>query len=257
MKELLDIASRLTGIVAPTAFLVSLVHEEGYYSAVGRKFQSIASLSDYLTSVLEWLPAVAGLVAAIWLFTLLTSPFYRPPTGLELDELRASSRRLSGSMVVIWFVIVLFFGGGGVAMYLYDDISDVGLAPVLIGIVAFAWIILVGVAFRGQNPADKLGKAGAGILFFGLPLIAGMYFWGLDQGYRDLSDTGQIYTLRRVDGATTQPIKVLRVYQRGVLVRSVADKTDTFIRWEQIRSLKLRRPTPSGSLGCIQIGFSC
>src|ERR1700719_2655813 len=81
MKDVLGGVANVASIVTSGAFLLSVIYEQAYFSVIGRKFQDIASLSDYLTNVLGWLPAVVGGFFAYFLFCFLLGMIVRPSAG--------------------------------------------------------------------------------------------------------------------------------------------------------------------------------
>jgi hypothetical protein len=56
ISEALGHAANVVSIGTAVSFLLSLVHEQAYFSLIGRKFLNFASLSDYLSNLLDWLP---------------------------------------------------------------------------------------------------------------------------------------------------------------------------------------------------------
>jgi hypothetical protein len=90
-----------------------------------------------------------------------------------------------------------------------------------------------------------------------------IFIWGAQRAYFDLAPRGERYTLWRSaeakDGpSTSDEVKLLRIYQNGVLVRLDREPKNQYVRWDQIRSLEIAKAGyPGKSLGCIQLGLLC
>jgi hypothetical protein len=287
MKEVLGGVANVASIVTSGAFLLSVIYEQAYFLVIGRKFQDIASLSDYLTSVLGWLPAVAGGSLAYFLFCLLLGMIMRQYVGQNAKgsgspEVEAASREgaehavgsagqeekmpaEAGAAVKpltpthIWSlgIVTVVWGGGGAFVYFYSDpASELYLLSMCF---FFVWITICGLVVTRGNQ-DFMGPTARGLFILAPPVIVGVILLGLQRGYGDLTQPGEGYSLIRSQSEPQHPehVNVLRTFERGVLIRLVETQVNEFLRWDQIRSIRLQRDgEASKSLGCRQLGWGC
>jgi hypothetical protein len=91
-------------------------------------------------------------------------------------------------------------------------------------------------------------------------LFVGVIAFAVQQGYHDLNHPGEMYTLiaNQPDRQQPEQVNLLRTFERGVLVRLPDQKVNEFLRWDQIRSIRLHRDGEGGkSLGCRHLGLHC
>lgn len=268
VKDVLTDATTLVSLGTTAAFLMSVVHEQAYFLVVGRKFQGIASLSDYLTNVLDWLPAVAGGLIVVILYHLLTEAFFGgsplggsakskdvPRKPGRASVLGASEKKLGGVIIGLPLMAVAGY-------FAYGVFSEADPASHLWRLsLAFLlfWIGLVALALLFAGP-DFMGRTARALFLLGPPLIVFVFLRGLDSGYGDMRDPAQGYTLVRQggDAKTPESVSVLKVFDRGILVRWPEQKVSEFIRWDQIHSIRRERDAAAAaSAACRRIGWDC
>src|SRR5712691_3879935 len=129
MKDVLGGVANVVSIATSAAFVLSVIHEQAYFLVVGEKFQNIASLTDYLTNVLDWLPAaVAGLVVyfvGAFLIAGVTEAKQGRASVSAADDAKAAPNKPAREEVLgptlSRLISIAFFGGLGVLFYLISD----------------------------------------------------------------------------------------------------------------------------------------
>jgi hypothetical protein len=128
-----------------------------------------------------------------------------------------------------------------------------------IATIGFSFIWLMALASVIKLSGQVLGSTWGLVLSFGPVAVFAVYMWGLQHGYHDLSQRGQGYSLVRDESSqSADAVNLLRVFERGILVRHPDQEINEFIRWEKIRSVKLRRPGEGEkTLFCRQFPARC
>ena len=263
VKDVLTDATALVSLGTTAAFLMSVVHEQAYFLVVGRKFQAIASLSDYLTNVLDWLPAIAGGLLVLILYERLIEAFSRswpkhkdvPRKPGRTTALDASPKKLG--VVIAGIILMTSAGYDAYTVFLDGDPAShlwrLSLTFFLI------WIGLVGIALVFAGP-DFMGRTVRALFLWGPPLIVFVFMRGLDSGYADMREPAPGYTLVRqgTSAAAPEKVSVLKVFDRGILVRLPEQKLNEFIRWDQVRSIR-REPEAAAkaSAACQLVRWDC
>jgi hypothetical protein len=251
ISETLGHAANVVSIGTAVSFLLSLVHEQAYFYVVGGKFQNFASLSDYLSNVLDWLPTAAVILVAYVMMSLLLGKLFR---GYLAARQKAAEkfttrefflRALTGLAMGASFIAFGYFAA--------DPASELWMAT---GGFFFIWLMALALVVKlsGQAPGSTWGF----VFSFGPVALFAVYMWGLQNGYHDLSQRGQGYSLVRDESPSADAVNLLRVFERGILVRYPDQEINEFIRWEKIRSVKLRQPGEAGrTLFCRQFPARC
>jgi hypothetical protein len=293
IKDMLGSATAAISIISSAAFILSVVYERAYFSLVGDRFQSIASLTDYLTAALDWLPWAILLLLAYGTGAILFNAVIDPGrTKIRESNMRAAVGGAAAPAPApaageedgrqekaarLWIITssiagFLLFGGLALGVYLKGDpASDV---QDLTGYCCLTWISIVLFVFRRKETQSRLGAQALWALFLVPPIMGGAYGLGLQAGYRDLSPPGETYTLVRKDASapakdasaqgknspspTPEQVSVLRTFERGVLVRLPQQQVSQFLRWDEVRYIGLPREGAAGkSLGCRQLAWFC
>jgi len=270
LKDVIGSAASAVSIVSAAAFILSVIYEWAYFSVVGQKFRSIAALSDYLTNALDWLPGTIVGVAVGWGGLFLFAKFSERSNAQkrpskQSGDAQAAAAALSPEqrqkrLLISAIVFTLAGVGFGGLIYFSDDPGPL-LAVLATTAFTFFWLGVFGlVVFVSADPSWARSKLKFAA-FFLIPLLAvGVFFWGLQNGIGDLNKASGMYRLIRKDSQAPkgEDVNVLRTFDRGVLVRLPAQQINEFLRWDEIRSLSLKREgLPDKSLSCRQFGFSC
>ena len=258
MKQIISTITKLTGIVTPVIFAASAIHDVGYFWIVGWKFQGLAALADYLTATLDWLPTIAaGCVGYLLLSLIFMNAI---PAGQMTKPDAPRDRSLKQFLRVL--------GGVGIfvvcsaACYFLVRLSSIALIG-LVFPLGLVWAGVIALCSWRIDLNERVGEIGHLALILVPWTVFSIFLWGVQRAYLDLAPGGELYTFVRAgDGkeATTlsTSVKLLRIYQNGVLVRSEAEAKNQYFRWDQVRLLELTRPaSPNQPFGCIQLGWFC
>jgi hypothetical protein len=252
ISEALGYAANVASIGTAVSFLLSLVHEQAYFYVVGRKFQNFASLSDYLSNVLDWLPAATAILVAYVIMNLLLMTLF---PGYWAAQQKAAEKSTTRE-VIARLLTGLAMGAVGIALgyFAADPASELWVVSSGFFFISFIVVTLV-VKLSGQVP----GTTWQWVFILGPVAVFAVYMWGLQNGYHDLSQRGQGYSLVRDESPqSADAVNLLRVIERGILVRYPDQEINEFIRWEKIRSVKLRQPGEVGkTLFCRQFPARC
>jgi hypothetical protein len=264
MKDIIGSLTNTISVVSAAAFVLSVIHETAYFSVVGSKFLSAASLTDYLANALDWLPGAIAILLGYWLVLILSAM----ASGLAIENDKPTPPRPDGPsgwdkipFPAIAILGILFFGVLDAFIYFRSDPADRGW---LWGtfVMSFAvWFFVLGLAISRAGAFGAMVDDELRLIVLLLPSLAfGAFLWGLHSGYRDVSRPGELYRLTLKDSQRRNPqdVNVLRAFERGVVLRFPESQSNELVRWDDIRSLGLRRDGQAGkSLGCLKLGWSC
>jgi uncharacterized membrane protein YhdT len=255
VKDVVGVIANVLSVGTATAFLLSVVYEQAYFSVIGRKFQNIASLSDYLTNVLDWLPtAVGASVACGFLFlvyVMIVGALVRAQGSAgQREKLPEHTKAEEKRLAWLFIAMAIGFAAAGTAIYLTSDPARDFWALGLSFAFLLAWFFVCAAAFTRSDP-DFMGKATQAtklVVLFTPAVFFGVFAWGLQNGYRDLTRPGEAYSLVRSqpDAQAPEKVSVLRTFERGILVRLPDQKVNEFLRWDQIRAIRLQRDGGGG-----------
>jgi hypothetical protein len=284
-KDVVGVIANMLSVGTATAFVLSVVYEQAYFSVIGRKFQNIASLSDYLTNVLDWLPTAVGASVAGGFLVLVyvmilragvreyaellerqqarsaspAGPVRAQGLGGQIEMLLEHTRMGGKRLTVVFIAMAMGFAAMGTYIYLTSDPAHDYWALWLSFAFLLAWSFACAAGFM-RSSLDFMGPATKLVVVLAPAVVFGVFAWGLQSGYRDLTLPGEAYSLVRnqPDAQVPEKVNVLRTFERGILVRLPDQKVNEFLRWDQFRAIRLQRDGESGkSLGCRQLGWPC
>ena len=196
---------------------VTVVHELGYFSVVGLRFQAILSVSDYFANSILWLPlaAVAGLGGRVF-------------DDLIVGPAPFKARDGSPNLKVIFFIFMGVFS----VIAIID--REIGL--VLLGAL-FVVTWLVRHLTTGKYVAAEMLKPALIISFIVPVLLAGAFILGILDARSDLVSATNSVNINEKGTMSENKVWLLRTLDRGVLVRDGDTNRIEFIRWEQIEKI--------------------
>jgi hypothetical protein len=254
ISEALGYATNVASIGTAVSFLLSLVHEQAYFFVVGGKFQDFASLSDYLSNVLDWLPAATAILVAYAMMSLALEMLFPGWWAAQQKAAEKYTTREALPRLLVGFAM----GAFGIAFgYFAADPASSDLSILSSSGFFFFWAMVVTLVVKLSG--QVVGTTWHSAVIFGPVAVFAVYVSGLQNGYRDLSQRGQGYSLVRDESPqSVDAVNLLRVFERGILVRYPDQEINEFIRWEKIRSVKLPQPGEAGkTLFCRQYPAQC
>ena len=234
----------LIAVATFAALCVIVAHEWGYFGVLGADFQYYFTTYDYTSELIVFFGpsfVVVLLIAALQAAVLRSESSSKWPTAkTRFGKLFA---KFFGDLVLVAYVVAfwLFLDQTNLA-WLYMAIAFVYLriATFVSGIRAFA-------------------ETAIGLVVIILPAVMiGAYGFGRDSAYEDLQSTKYGYRLRLKNRAFDQPVKLLRLLDKGALVTNAGSRTIAFYPREEIVSLERVQPEwETRSFACLHWGWAC
>jgi hypothetical protein len=246
MKELLDAAPKYITVVSFLVLTVTVVHEYGYFVIIGSHLQTIATTYDYLANAFIWLPTAMGAVFALQaLETAMPIEKARTDAGTTTYQIKHHG--------LFYFVWIL--AGIGVLMYLLLGGTTVALSvTTLVGLTA--------IYFLTRNlKGDREKLTAYRLTAFGIYLALLAYGYGVRTGYLDLAKSEDVYAIEQKDGQgpAFRQLVLLRIFEKGLLVRDLPAQRVEFLRWDSVTRLSRLLPKPNATKGylCIWFDVTC
>ncbi len=219
-----------------------MIHEYGYFGIIGSHLQTIATTYDYLANAFIWLPTAMGAV-----FTLQA---LEPAMPIEKTRTDAGTTtyqiRHQGLFYFVWIL-----AGIGVLMYLLLG----GITAALSVISLFGLTAIYFVTRKLKGDREKL--TAYRLTAFGIYLALLAYGYGVRTGYQDLAKAEDVYAIEQKDsqGQVTRQLVLLRIFDKGLLVRDLPAQRVEFLRWDSIARLSRLLPNPRAAKGYLCIWF--
>jgi len=186
--------STVTAALSVLIVCLAFIHEWAYFRVVGMQFQALMSPSDYITSVIGWLPLLALGMTVPWLNEMFTRRLegFRP-----LAEIRATYKTPRRAwwaydapyVMMGWILIVLGVVAG---LFLPWSFS----APVLLLSASIAWFWAIAWYISHKHVAARMTPAKSLVLFFAPPIAAMAFGVGHSSAQMDLQSTDARYVIR-------------------------------------------------------------
>jgi hypothetical protein len=241
MKAFLENFAAILGTATITLLLMSISHEYGYFWSIGSKFQTFLTTSDYLTNGVLWLP-----LALLFLYNWADWSRFQQQEKPKKDWKKWTSwiNPMLGVLTTL-NVIALF------SWPLQSWVAINVIAAVVI-IWAAVWENYVP-KFELEEPFNSLIRR---VVCFGPPVMIGMFIYGSVDAEIDLTTVSDPYTFQ----LKTEPNSLrifLRNFDKGVLVRDVAEKRIEFLKWEDIVSISRHHGKETRYPICVVFGLLC
>jgi hypothetical protein len=241
---------QLTALVTAIAFSASLIHDWGYFDVIGSEYRALETVTDYLSSALQWMPQTLALIMAFVLFSWIARLASEVPAQpVTVEQITTGQKaepekryRVAGSLLVLLIL------GLPVSAYMFASQES----GILLLLVPFAWFLVLPTILIfvfgtwPPRPRDDLFPIYI-ITWIAPALFAFLLLLGDYHARTDLTRTDADYSLstKSTKGAgpsTGAPdvvakVRVLRVLDRGILVsRSQGDQVE-FIPWDSVHEL--------------------
>jgi hypothetical protein len=233
MKWAFDNSTKLVALLSLVLIVIATVHDWGYFYVIGPKFRSIQTTYDYITSVIEWLPALT--VFAIFLvassFLMSRSRIFEtllwggaPGNAGFDDHQRISAQRRRRTYVMRVFIPNTILIGLFGLLLPFPAYLGIIATVISVSLVAGTAIFL-----EEQFPASKR-------LVGAVSLIPFFFCVGIVDGYWATITPADVHGLK-LKGGEIRHASVLRTFEKGVLTWNPSTETVQFIRWDQIDEL--------------------
>jgi hypothetical protein len=241
MKAFLDHFAAILGCLTVTLLLTSIVHEYGYFSLIGRNFQTLLTTSDYLANAVLWLPLVL-------MFAL----------GVEWENLdvRPSTQKLSWKDWRRWpaalFAVIMLLA---IITSPWPP-SPLSMSGIML-IIIWIWSRVHKRFYRPIEGLEDLNLIYLRVVKVGPPFLALVFLWGWIQGSIDARTTSDPYLVRFKDQEQAQLRVLLRNFERGLLMRNAVSNRIEFQKWDGVLTLEKVPSDSSESFACFFISALC
>src|SRR5262249_27639267 len=111
-------------------------------------------------------------------------------------------------------------GGAGASFIAFGYFSGRPAFELWMATIGFLFIWWMALESVIKLSGQVLGSTWGLVLAFGPVAVFAVYMWGIENGYHDLSQRGQGYSLVRDESPqSADAVNLLRVFERGILVR--------------------------------------
>jgi len=225
MKEYIELASRIAAVASTAAIICAGAYELGYLFLIGVHFMGAASITDFFARALELFPILAVMPAMMFLVYIGTARFRRPTSTEEIVIAVIVYSIIPGLLIY-----TLFFGN------LERGVLFIGWF--------FLTIVLCVTTLSLAAIVTENSRTFA-LLALGPLLLLVLFVTGLNIAEFEVSSKPNYQVLLGTGSSDSSPhdVRLLRNYQRGLLVRRPGEKIVEFIPWSEIRALKQLAPS--------------
>ena len=252
MKDTFEILSKAAAVVTFLVLWLAFFYEFGFFTIVGRQLQNLLSGSDYLASAVLWLPATA-FFSMIGLGIALT--FSRADhflTGAEIKKVNPKRYYLNNFPFDLTYYMLI---GVGFLQILFGNPYDLSAGALTL---AFLWLTFSSWFLRHDRLKDILNIPIVLIIIFAPVLTMIAYLNGISEGYRAVTQVGNVFSLKLKEVATPSNVQLYRSLASGVIVRDPVQSRIVFYRWDSLASISVRVAAPKPiPLSCRVIGINC
>jgi hypothetical protein len=244
MKAFLDHFAAILGAFTVTLVVVSVTHEYGYFTLIGRHLQTLLTTTDYFANSIVWLPFV--------IFMLLLSVewgYLREVPERRKRNWKNWREWIRPSLVTLFFMFFL--------LTMTWPPNVLGMTTVTTAIV-FVWGRI------WPRVYDKIGWVGEEwqaiakhLVRFGPPFLVAVFVWGMVDASIDLDRAGDPYFFHFKHRERAEVRYFLRNFDKGVLVKDPASNFIEFIRWDDLASVETQARGRTRSMACRFFDFAC
>lgn len=216
MEDLSKAVQALAAAVVSVAIAASVSYETGYFSIVGQKYQALLSVSDYLSSALEWLPWLSLLYGLGFLIAYVGS-FAQLNILRRIYEFQPIALIATTAIVAVGICLLLVF---------------IPFYRLLLHMPLVALPLVATPLFLQLSKAARAAKKLSAIAVSSIAVMLALYCSGIGYAHRDLQTIGNAYVIR--SGADGEGAQVLRTLQKGLLVWKPQDSKVDLIGWNKI-----------------------
>lgn len=243
MKAFLEHFAAILGAVTAAILAMSWTHEYGYFSTIGRQFQTFLTTGDYITNGALWLP-----LAIVFIYQTVSwgSLAVTPDTTLVI------SKRIGRILWVLYFAWLAFI------LTTVTWPIDYSGGAVVLGLVVLFWSKNWRTVYAKVSLEEPFQLVVRELVRFGPPILIGMYLYGSINAGEDLTRTDNVYLFRFKDEKAHPQLYIfLRNFEHGVLARDAVESRVVFLKWEDLKEVSLTAPQRTNSLGCWLFKLQC
>jgi hypothetical protein len=247
MIKLIDSVPKFITTISLFVLIVAVVHDWGYFSVVGSKFQQVQTTYDFVSNSIDWLPLPVLALAALMLLGMRLSRPVEYFDGVLFAKFRWR-RRLAFAFFLVLTAILL------VANFEWNLPSWVFYPGLLTSLLLLA----LGLIAQFPSGLDRqTDRAIAIAVLLGGLICCFAHFFGAYSAIEDMYVlTSNIYTIELKSGAPSA-VKVLRTFEKGLLQYNTRERAISFIRWDEVKSLRRQQNVDDEGVPpmCLAVGF--
>lgn len=246
--KILDDWPKIFAAVSFATIMSTVVHDWGYFSIIGQKFQSIQTTYDYLSNSIEWLPisvvfqVSAFAVAQIWHQAL---PQETENEFVFQDQrARATTRRQKRALNFH----LLNAGIMLLAMLTGPTYARLAITPLFC-----SGVFMTGILILQIFALWPLSRTPTFIVRAASIIAAAFFSLGVLQAALAIDGYDSVYRISNKE--KDRNVTVLRSFEKGLLVWDASNKRAEFVRWDSVD--RLSHVASPGTRDCGLITIFC
>jgi hypothetical protein len=244
VKAFLEHFAAILGAATAALLAMSWTHEYGYFSTIGRQFQTFLTPADYVANGALWLPlAILFIQQTVQWSSLAVEPADKGP-------------KLTGwKNIVAWTIWLLWVA------FIVSTVTwpiDYSQASVIMGFIVLFWGSYWKKFYSRVSLDESFQLIARELIRLGPIILVGMYIYGSVNAADDLTRTNNVYLFKFKDEKVPPHLYIfLRNFDRGVLARDAVEKRILFLKWDDLKEVSSTTPEKTNSLSCWVFGFQC
>jgi hypothetical protein len=241
MLKVFDSVPKLIATISIFVLTISVLHDWGYFWVVGSKFQQLQTSYDFIANSIDWLPipALFSVTYAIAMFLgMKFAAKFKPSPSEGFDSVvqaRLGKQQRRGRIVGVILVISLTAILIGLELK-YDPLPDWAAYSTIVVILALTGLALF--LLVGNGLQIKIDFWTAFAVFFATLCFGAAFYAGAYSAVDDLyASTSNVYTVELKSNAIVG-VKILRTLEKGLLQYNPLDRTVSFLRWDEVKTLR-------------------
>jgi hypothetical protein len=243
MKAFFDHFAAILGALTITLLLMSISHEYGYFTLMGRNFQTLLTATDYLSNAILWSP---------WLLIIILTAEWQKLNYVVPERQRnwRNWRTWRAPVLVgIWFTFLIATSSW--PPYPFGMVS-------FIIVVIWIWSRLWTKFYKPiEGLGDDLNAIYRDVIKIGPPLLVVMFLWGWIEASNDLENVNDPYIVSFKGRANPELRILLRTFDRGLLMRNAVSGRVEFHKWGNVEGLQRHPSGRAEPFACYLVEFFC
>ncbi len=227
--DLLEALPRAVGVVSGATVALSVAYNWSYFETFDPPAIQLLSISDHVTSALQWLPGTIALYLISWLSTTISN--YILPMQFPLPP-RPSRREMTKWKKYLTILCIMSLIAGTSLFHAPVD------RTVFYTVLSGTWLVFL------WKEGSYLGWSNNWVV--AMLMIPGTLVFALSAGnQRAMDDFALIQGDSKVTIGNDQSVEnvlLLRRLDKGLLIRKVSENEVIFLPWDQIKQFSTTKP---------------
>lgn len=242
MKAFLENFAAILGTATVILLTLSVSHEYGYFWTIGRQFQTFLTATDYIANGVLWLP--------LGLFCMYSAIAWDVLPANDKSGEKASTR-----LLIVYIAVV-----AGTFVVLLATVSwppSYFSAILLMLFFVFIWAAAWRKVYAKIRLDASVQTVAQDVLRLGVPVVVWMFLWGAINARDDLASTAYPYIFQFKGEKNDQLRMFLRNFDKGALLRNVANNRIEFHKWDDIVAVSQIETQQTETLICRLFNWEC